>query len=129
MFITETTCNYHSDCEGISLTVPHLYHCVTKQNEHFTINCVPLQNLSLFIFYPLLQYSLIHHIMLQKVQWNLSYPNPLGPGMVHKSEKSISLKLCINNLKIFDIEFFFFNISIFSYPNRTVTILIEQSFP
>ena len=31
------------------------------------------------------------------VQWNLSYPNPLGPEVVHKSEKSVSLKLCINN--------------------------------
>ena len=22
------------------------------------------------------------------IQWNFSYPNPLGPGMVHKSESS-----------------------------------------
>ena len=35
-----------------------------------------------------------------KIQWNLSYLNPLGPGVVHKSKKSVSLKLCINNLKI-----------------------------
>ena len=38
--------------------------------------------------------------------------------------KSVSLKLCISN-----IIFFFLNISIFKYPNRTVTALIEQSFP
>ena len=57
-------------------------------------------------------------------QWNLSYPNPLGPGVIHKSKKSISLKLSINNLKIA-----FLNISTFKYPNRTVTTLIEQSFP
>ena len=40
--------------------------------------------------------SLVVH---SNIQWNLSYPNPLGPGVVHKSEKSVSLKLCINNLK------------------------------
>ena len=33
------------------------------------------------------------------IQWNLSYLNSSGPGVVHKSEKSESLKLCINNLK------------------------------
>ena len=27
------------------------------------------------------------------IQWNLSYPNLLGPGVVRKSEKSIFLKL------------------------------------
>ena len=34
------------------------------------------------------------------VQWNLSYLNPLGLEVVHKSENSVSLKLCINNIKI-----------------------------
>ena len=32
------------------------------------------------------------------IQWDLSYPNPLRPGVVHKSEKSISQKLYINNM-------------------------------
>ena len=54
------------------------------------------------------------------IQWNLSYLNPLGPGVVHKSEKSVSLKVCINNLKIAYKEKIL-NISVFNYPNRTVT--------
>ena len=33
------------------------------------------------------------YIIYDLIQWNLSYPNPLGPEVVHKSEKSISLKL------------------------------------
>ena len=36
-------------------------------------------------------------VVYKEVQWNLSY---LGPGVVHKSEKSIPLKLCINRLKM-----------------------------
>ena len=64
------------------------------------------------------------------LQWNLSYPNPLGPGVIHKSEKSISLKLCINNLIANSIKTLIFkHISIINYPNKTVTTLIEQSFP
>ena len=46
-------------------------------------------------------------------------PSPLGPGVVHKSEKSISLKLCINNLKIAQKSFL--KISVL------LTTLIEQS--
>ena len=60
------------------------------------------------------------------MQWNLSYPNPLGPGVVHKSEKSVPLKLHINNLKIALRTFLKF--IIINYSNRTVTTLIEQLF-
>ena len=42
---------------------------------------------------------------------------PLKPGVVHKFEKSISLKLCLITLKK--------NIWYFNYPNRTVTTLIR----
>ena len=42
----------------------------------------------------------------------LSYPNPFGLRVIHKSEKSIPLKLSV----------------LFNYSNRTVTTLIEQSF-
>ena len=47
------------------------------------------------------------------------YPNPLGPGVVHKSEKSISLKLCINSLNYHKDDLF----KIISISNT----LIEQS--
>ena len=43
---------------------------------------------------------ILPNVVGRVIQWNLSYPNPLGPGVVHKSEKTISLKLCTNNLKI-----------------------------
>ena len=36
-----------------------------------------------------------HKLVNWFVQWNHNYPNPMGPGMVHKSEKSVFLKLCI----------------------------------
>jgi len=48
------------------------------------------------------------------IQWNFFYVSPLGPGVVHMSEKSVSLKL---NIKLY-----------FNYPNRAVTTLIEEPF-
>ena len=55
------------------------------------------------------------------IRWNLSYPNPLGPGW---SISLISAYLCIINLKIALI--FLLNFQYINYPNRTVTTLIEQ---
>jgi len=49
------------------------------------------------------------------------YSETSGPGVVHKSEKSISLKLCINQKEK--------KILLFDYSSRKVTTLIEQSFP
>ena len=52
----------------------------------------------------------LFHILHHTVEPQLS--NPLGPGEVHKSDKFVSLKLCIKNI---------FKISVLS------TTLIEQS--
>ena len=49
---------------------------------------------------------------------------PLGTEVLHKYEKSLTLKLCINTVAI---KNFLKKFSI-NYPNRTVTTLIEQSF-
>ena len=55
------------------------------------------------------------------IQRNL---NPLGHSVVvYKYEKSISAKLCINNLKTLVYK------SVSNYPNKTVITLIEQSIP
>jgi len=40
-----------------------------------------------------------------KIQWNLSYPNPLEPGVDHMFEKFITLKVHINNLINLDNTF------------------------
>ena len=46
---------------------------------------------------------------------DLSYLDPLGPGVVHKSEKSITLKVCmIKHKSILDRYF-----CIFDYPNNS----------
>ena len=37
--------------------------------------------------------GLLHYT--NTIQWSLSYQNPLRSGVVHNSEKSISLKLCM----------------------------------
>ena len=55
------------------------------------------------------------------LHWNFSYQNFTKPGVVHRSEKSVSLKLCINKLKI-ALQYW----QLFNYLNRTVTSL--QSF-
>jgi len=50
---------------------------------------------------PILQSIVIIKVQVSKGAQYSEIPviqAPLGPGVAHKSEKSISLKLCINNL-------------------------------
>ena len=79
------------------------YTLVVLQYLHI---CIEYNIKSYFIYYNFnyCKYGITKemHEMVYKqnyLWWNLSYPDPLGPGVVHKFEKSVSLKLCINSMK------------------------------
>ena len=67
--------------------------CLSSLLQEGETRCKAVVELNIVTFF--YNFTIFYILNFSQQAINLSYTNPLGPGMVHKSEKFIPLKLCI----------------------------------